>query len=120
MPRRSSGPAFRATGAAGSLLALALLAALSAVAFEPTRVVLVAHSQGTVIAAATLMQCTRDDEHYPLLTFGAPLRRLYARNFPAYFGALGPAHSAELLALVAFALLASFARPRRSAALRTR
>ncbi|BBX67695.1 hypothetical protein [Mycolicibacterium psychrotolerans] len=54
---------------------------------QPTRVVLVAHSQGTVIAAATLMQCTRDDEHYPLLTFGAPLRRLYARNFPAYFGA---------------------------------
>ncbi|MBI5338464.1 MAG: hypothetical protein HZB45_12355 [Mycolicibacterium rufum] len=54
---------------------------------EPTRVVLVAHSQGTVIAAATLMQCTRDDERYPLLTFGAPLRRLYARNFPAYFGA---------------------------------
>lgn len=54
---------------------------------QPTRVVLIAHSQGTVIAAATLMQCTRADEHYPLLTFGAPLRRLYARNFPAYFGA---------------------------------
>ncbi len=54
---------------------------------QPTRVVLVAHSQGTVIAAATLMQCTRGHERYPLLTFGAPLRRLYARNFPAYFGA---------------------------------
>ena len=51
-----------------------------------TRVVLVAHSQGTVIAAATLLQCAKDSEEYPLLTFGAPLRRLYARNFPAYFG----------------------------------
>lgn len=41
----------------------------------------------------------------------------------AYFGALGPAHSAELLGLAAFVLLASLARharPRRSAALRTR
>jgi pimeloyl-ACP methyl ester carboxylesterase len=52
-----------------------------------TRVVLVSHSQGTVIAAATLLQ---DDEaiadRVALLTFGSPLRRLYARNFPAYFG----------------------------------
>jgi pimeloyl-ACP methyl ester carboxylesterase len=52
-----------------------------------TRVVLAAHSQGTVIAAATLLQ---DDEstadRVALLTFGSPLRRLYARNFPAYFG----------------------------------
>jgi pimeloyl-ACP methyl ester carboxylesterase len=53
---------------------------------EPTRVVLVAHSQGTVIAAATLMQTTEPNERYPLLTFGSPLRRLYACNFPAYFG----------------------------------
>ena len=51
-----------------------------------TRVVLVAHSQGTIIAAATLMQCKESHEIYPLLTFGSPLRRLYARNFPAYFG----------------------------------
>ena len=48
--------------------------------------VLVAHSQGTVIAAATLLQAHLDTEHYPLLTFGSPLRRLYAQNFPAYFG----------------------------------
>jgi hypothetical protein len=48
--------------------------------------VLVAHSQGTVIAAATLLQAHMDTEHYPLLTFGSPLRRLYAQNFPAYFG----------------------------------
>ena len=51
-----------------------------------TRVVLVAHSQGTIIAAAALMQATMPEERYPLMTFGSPLRRLYARNFPAYFG----------------------------------
>lgn len=52
-----------------------------------TRVVIAAHSQGTVIAAATLLQ--HDDhtkDRVALLTFGSPLRRLYARNFPAYFG----------------------------------
>jgi hypothetical protein len=52
----------------------------------PGPVVLVAHSQGTIIAAATLMQARKADERYPLLTFGSPLRRLYACNFPAYFG----------------------------------
>jgi hypothetical protein len=54
---------------------------------DETRVVLVAHSQGTAIAAATLLQ---DDDstarRVALMTFGSPLRRLYARNFPAYFG----------------------------------
>ena len=49
--------------------------------------VLAAHSQGSIIAAATLLQ---DDgatsRRVALLTFGSPLRRLYARNFPAYFG----------------------------------
>lgn len=52
---------------------------------ESAEVILVAHSQGTVIAAATMMQATESWERYPLLTFGSPLRRLYARNFPAYF-----------------------------------
>ena len=55
-----------------------------------SKVVLVAHSQGTIIAAATLLQADGfegADERYPLLTFGSPLRRLYAQNFPAYFGA---------------------------------
>jgi hypothetical protein len=54
---------------------------------EQTRVLLVAHSQGTIIAAATLL--ADDDDvagSVALLTFGSPLRRLYARNFPAYFG----------------------------------
>jgi hypothetical protein len=63
------------------------LASLTAMA-DPTRVVLVAHSQGTVIAAATLLQASTEHEHYPLLTFGSPLRRLYAQNFPAFFGAV--------------------------------
>jgi hypothetical protein len=57
------------------------LAALAEAA-DPTRVVLVAHSQGSVIVAAALLQA---DEPYPVLTFGSPLRRLYAQNFPAYF-----------------------------------
>jgi hypothetical protein len=72
-------------------------------------VVVAAHSQGTVIAAAALLMnadvasgsdsidgVSSDSEQHaeqPLLsrslavlTFGSPLRRLYARNFPAYFG----------------------------------
>ena len=52
----------------------------------PAQVILVAHSQGTIVAAATLLQAADPQEHYPLLTFGTPLRRLYASNFPAYFG----------------------------------
>jgi hypothetical protein len=52
-----------------------------------TRVLLAAHSQGAVIAAATLLQDDESTAHrIALLTFGSPLRRLYARNFPAYFG----------------------------------
>jgi pimeloyl-ACP methyl ester carboxylesterase len=52
-----------------------------------TRVLIAAHSQGTVIAAATLLQHDDDNRNrVALLTFGSPLRRLYARNFPAYFG----------------------------------
>ena len=51
------------------------------------RVVLVAHSQGGVIAAATLLQTDRAHlQRAALLTFGSPLRRLYACAFPAYFG----------------------------------
>lgn len=56
-------------------------------AAHDTHVVLAAHSQGSVIAAATLLQA--DEATAPrvaLLTFGSPLRRMYARNFPAYFG----------------------------------
>lgn len=82
---------------------------------ESNKVILSAHSQGTIISAAVLLQTTRqapavaaeqppaDDvgaktsrmpeaqresmsEPVAFLTFGAPLRKLYARNFPAYFG----------------------------------
>lgn len=67
-------------------LRLAELRTSSADGTPATRTILVAHSQGTIIAAATLMQCRKPEEQYPLLTFGSPLRRLYACNFPAYFG----------------------------------
>ncbi|MEZ0067461.1 hypothetical protein ABIA32_003474 [Streptacidiphilus sp. MAP12-20] len=51
------------------------------------RLVLSAHSQGTVLAAAALWQldpATRG--RVALLTYGSPLRRLYGRFFPAYMG----------------------------------
>jgi pimeloyl-ACP methyl ester carboxylesterase len=52
-----------------------------------TRVVLVSHSQGSVIAAAALLSDDGTTAHrVALMTFGSPLRRLYARNFPSYFG----------------------------------
>jgi hypothetical protein len=62
---------------------------------KKSRVVISAHSQGTVLAAAALLMDAGTAQHpgrtWPpgslaLLTFGSPLRRLYARNFPAYFG----------------------------------
>jgi hypothetical protein len=51
------------------------------------RVVLAAHSQGTVIAAAALLQPHHrpDDDVVALVTFGSPLRTLYGWAFPAYF-----------------------------------
>jgi hypothetical protein len=52
-------------------------------------VVLSAHSQGTVIAAALVLQLSPEDRNrVRLLTYGSPLQRLYARYFPAYFGSL--------------------------------
>ncbi|MFC7240902.1 hypothetical protein ACFQO7_00280 [Catellatospora aurea] len=51
------------------------------------KAVVAAHSQGSVIAAAALLQ--RDnlptDGQYALVTFGSPLRTLYGWAFPAYF-----------------------------------
>jgi hypothetical protein len=59
-------------------------------------VVVAAHSQGTVLSAAAMLQLQRHDELVPasqqvvpstaLLTCGCVLRRLYGRYFPAYFG----------------------------------
>ncbi|MEP7177962.1 MAG: hypothetical protein ABI775_02625 [Pseudonocardiales bacterium] len=67
----------------------------------PRRIVLAAHSQGTVISAAALFQLKAiDDAEAPsrpagtapvlfwvaFMSFGCVLRRLYAKFFPAYFG----------------------------------
>jgi hypothetical protein len=49
-------------------------------------VVLSGHSQGSVLAAATVLQLPKPArDGTALLTYGSPLRRLYVRAFPAYF-----------------------------------
>ncbi|MGW0480328.1 hypothetical protein [Nonomuraea sp. NPDC003214] len=54
---------------------------------ERDRVVLSGHSQGSVIAAALVLQLGPGARgRVRLLTHGSPLRRLYAAFFPAYFG----------------------------------
>ena len=54
------------------------------------RVLLMAHSQGTVLAAAALRHLASSGaaamHRVALVTYGAPLTRLYRRAFPAYFG----------------------------------
>lgn len=50
------------------------------------RVVVSAHSQGTVIALAALLQLRETPERVCLVTYGSPLHRLYARAFPHFFG----------------------------------
>lgn len=53
--------------------------------------VLSAHSQGTILAAAVVLYLEQHKgqsdalSRVALLTYGSPLRRLYARAFPAYF-----------------------------------
>jgi hypothetical protein len=58
------------------------------------RVMLTSHSQGTVLAAAALVQpgCRPTGDRPALITFGSPLIKLYGWGFPAYFGRalLGP------------------------------
>jgi len=58
------------------------------------RVVLVAHSQGAVLATAALVQplCRPADDGPALVTFGSPVGKLYRWGFPAYFDRdlLGP------------------------------
>jgi len=51
------------------------------------RVMLTAHSQGTVLAAAALVQpgCRPAGDQPALITFGSPLCKLYAWGFPGYF-----------------------------------
>jgi hypothetical protein len=53
---------------------------------EQGRILLSCHSQGTVIGLAVVMQLTyAESSRVALLTYGSPLRRLYARFFPAFF-----------------------------------
>ena len=50
------------------------------------RVLLSCHSQGSVLGAALLLQIERPaSARTALLTYGAPLARLYGRFFPVYF-----------------------------------
>ena len=51
------------------------------------RVVLVTHSQGTVLGVAALAQtaCRPEGDHPALITFGSPVCKLYGWAFPAYF-----------------------------------
>ncbi len=55
-------------------------------ASEPPGVILSGHSQGSVLVAATVLQLPpRVRQRTALLTYGSPLRRIYARAFPTYF-----------------------------------
>ncbi|MEU5964879.1 hypothetical protein ABZ777_27030 [Micromonospora parva] len=50
-------------------------------------VVISGHSHGSVLAAATILQLPPSVvARVSLLTYGSPLRRTYARLYPAYFG----------------------------------
>lgn len=54
------------------------------------RVAVAAHSQGSIIAAATALRRDLDTGRGPrfgLVTFGSPLRKLYGHAFPAYWPA---------------------------------
>ncbi len=65
-----------------------LAARVNALADSPSsRVVLSGHSQGSVIVAATVLTLEPETaERVDVLTHGSPLRRLFARFFPAYLG----------------------------------
>ncbi|WP_304452186.1 hypothetical protein [Nocardiopsis sp. YSL2] len=64
-----------------------LTARVARMARDGTGVVLSGHSQGSVLAAATVWQLPADVQgRIALITHGSPLHRLYARYFPAYFG----------------------------------
>ncbi len=67
------------------------------------RVMLVAHSQGAVLATAALVQpgCRPEGDHPALITFGNPVGKLYGWGFPAYFdptliGPLEPGQAGRL------------------------
>jgi hypothetical protein len=59
----------------------------SAVITRPRKVLLTGYSQGTILSAAVVAQLHDDTlSKVSLLTLACPLRRLYGRAFPAYFG----------------------------------
>jgi hypothetical protein len=61
-------------------------------------VVISAHSQGTIIAAALMLQLDREQRRrVRLLTYGSPLQRVYSRHFPAYFGPVALRRIGQLL-----------------------
>jgi hypothetical protein len=61
-------------------------------------VIVSAHSQGTAIAAALVLQLEPEERlRVRLLTYGSPLRRVYSRYFPAYFGALALRRVGQML-----------------------
>ena len=54
---------------------------------RPRHVLLTGYSQGTVISAAVIAQLPEEVlSRVSLMTLATPLRRLYGRAFPAYFG----------------------------------
>lgn len=64
----------------------------------PRHVLLTGYSQGTVICAAVIAQLPEDVlGRVSLLTLAAPVRRLYGRAFPAYFGYQAAVALRELL-----------------------
>ncbi|MFI5955980.1 hypothetical protein [Cryptosporangium sp. NPDC051539] len=65
-----------------------LVARISKLTEQGHGVVVSGHSQGSVLAAATLLKLpAAQAERVALLTHGSPLQRLYGRFFPAYFDA---------------------------------
>ncbi|MER7369966.1 hypothetical protein [Nonomuraea wenchangensis] len=57
---------------------------------DQDQVIISGHSQGSVIAAALVLQLRPElRRRVALLTHGSPLRRLYAAFFPAWFGGEG-------------------------------
>ena len=64
----------------------------------PRAVVLAGHSQGAVLAVATVLQLPPDRRRaVHLLTYGTQLTRLYGRLFPAFFGRRAREHVGAVL-----------------------
>lgn len=67
-------------------------------------VVVSAHSQGTIIAAALVLQLDPEQRRrVRLLTYGSPLQRVFSRHFPAYFGPVALHRIGQLLSEAAAA-----------------